>query len=69
MTQRIAYLVKCYNVPCELVVNTYQTKIHLVPTGGTKTWKEKGSKHVDVIGIEGKRQVTVAVSCSLSDNI
>ena len=69
MTQRIAYLVKCYNVPCELVVNTDQTGIHLVPTGGTKTWEEKGSKHVAVIGIEDKRQVTVAVSSSLSGNI
>ena len=37
MTQRIAYLVKCYNVPCELVVNTYQIRLHLVPTCGTKT--------------------------------
>jgi hypothetical protein len=36
MTQRIAYLVKCYNVPCELVVNTDQTGIHLVPICGKK---------------------------------
>ena len=66
MTQRIAYLVKCYNVPCELVVNTDKTGIHLVPTGGTRTWEVRGSKHVAVTGIEDKRQVTVAVSSSLS---
>ena len=69
MAQRIAYLVKCYNVPCELVVNTDQTRIHLVPTSGTETWKKKGSKHVAVIEIEDKRQVTVTVSSSLSSNI
>jgi hypothetical protein len=33
MAQRVAYLVKCYNVPQELVVNTDQTGIHLMPTG------------------------------------
>ena len=69
MTQRIAYLVKCYNVPCELVVNIDQTEVHLVPTGGTRTWEVRGSKHVAVTGIEDKRQVTVAVSSSLSGNI
>ena len=69
MAQWIAYLVKCYNVTCELVVNTYQTKIHLVSEGGTKTWEEKGSKHVVVIGIEDKRQVTIVVTSSLSGNI
>jgi hypothetical protein len=41
MTQRIAYLVKCYNIPCELVVNINQTRVHLVPTGGTRTWEVK----------------------------
>jgi hypothetical protein len=30
-----------------------------------KTWKEKGFKRVAVIGIEDKRQVTIAVSSYL----
>ena len=55
MTQRITYLIKCYNVPCELVVNTNQTGINLVPICETKTWEEKRSKHVTVIGIEENR--------------
>jgi hypothetical protein len=36
--------------------------MHLVPTGGSKTWEKKGSKHVSVHGKEDKRQVTVVVS-------
>ena len=37
MAQRCAYLVKVHNIPKELVVNSDQTGIHLVPTGGSKT--------------------------------
>jgi hypothetical protein len=47
-----------------MVVNTDQTGIHLVPTGGAHTWDEKGTKHVKVHGMEDKRQITVAVSSS-----
>ena len=62
MAQRCAYLVKVHNIPMELVVNSDQTGIHLVPTGGSRTWETKGSKHVKVHGAEDKRQITVAVS-------
>ena len=41
MAQRCAYLVKVHNIPKELVVNSDQTGIHLVPTGGSKTWETK----------------------------
>jgi hypothetical protein len=58
MAQRCAYLVKMYNIPPELVVNTDQTGIHLVPTGGAKTWETKGSRHVLVHGVDDKRQFT-----------
>jgi hypothetical protein len=47
-----------------MVVNTDQTSIHLIPTGGAHTWDEKGTKHVKVHGMEDKRQITVAVSSS-----
>ena len=66
MSQRIAYLVKAYSIPHELVVNTDQTGIHLVPTRGAHTWALKGSKHVLVHGIEDKRQITVLVSLSVA---
>ena len=69
MTQRVAYLVKAHSLPPELVVNTDQTGIHLVPTGGTRTWAHKGSKHVLVHGVEDKRQITVSVSSSAAGNL
>jgi hypothetical protein len=62
MAQRCAYLVKMHNIPPSLVVNTDQTGIHLVPTGGAKTWEEKNSKYVKVHGVDDKRQITVAAS-------
>jgi hypothetical protein len=62
MAQRCAYLVKVHNIPKELVVNSDQTGIHLVPTGGSRTWETKGAKHVKVHGAEDKRQITVTVS-------
>ena len=62
MAQRCAYLVKVHNIPKELVVNSNQTVIHLVPTGGSRTWETKGAKHVKVHGVEDKRQITVTVS-------
>jgi hypothetical protein len=62
MAQRVAYLSKLHDIPPSLVVNTDQTGMHLVPTGGSRTWEKKGSKHICVHGKEDKRQVTVVVS-------
>ena len=69
MAQRLAYLSKCYSILKELVVNSDQTGIHLVPTCGTRTWDVKGTKHVAVIGVEDKRQITVTVSSSAAGNL
>ena len=69
MAQRCAYLIEVHNISQELVVNTDQTGIHLVPTGGARTWETKGSKHVNVHGIEDKRQITVAVSSSATRHV
>jgi hypothetical protein len=41
MAERCAYLVKIHNIPEELVVNTDQTGVHLVPTGGARIWEKK----------------------------
>jgi hypothetical protein len=65
----VAYLVKFYNIPFELVVNTDKTKIRLMPMGGTNTWEEKGTKRVALVGQKDKRQVVVAVSSSLAGDI
>ena len=37
MAKRCAYLIKVHNIPESLVVNSDQTGIHLVPTGGART--------------------------------
>jgi hypothetical protein len=69
MAQRAAYLVKAHSIPPELMVNSDQTGIHLIPTGGARTWAEKGSKHVLVHGQDDKRQITVSVSSSAAGDL
>jgi hypothetical protein len=61
--------VKAHSIPPELVVNTDQTGIHLVPTGGAHTWVLKGSKNVLVHGNEDKRQITVSVSSTAAGGL
>jgi hypothetical protein len=69
MAQRCAYLVKIHNIPQSLVVNTDQTRIHLVPTRGSRTWEEKNSKFVRIHGIGDKRQITVAASSAANGQV
>ena len=54
MAQRAAYLVKAHSIPLELMVNTDQIGIHLIPTGGARTRAKKRSKHVLVHGQDDK---------------
>jgi hypothetical protein len=69
MAYRAAYLIKAYSIPEELFVNTDQTGIHLVPTGGSYTWEKKGSKYILIHGADDKRQITVSVSSSAAGNV
>ena len=48
-------------VPPELVLNWDQTDIKIVPTD-TWTMELRGSKHVELMGFQDKRQIT-AVFC------
>ncbi len=57
MAQWCAYLVMAHNIPQELVLNTDQIGIHIVPTCGDKTWETKGSQNVKVHGMEEKCQI------------
>ena len=50
MDQRCPYFVSVYNTPSELVVNTNQTMIYLVPTRGSRTLETKGAKHIWIYG-------------------
>lgn len=62
MAMYVAYLVKVYSIPTKLIVNTYQIGLHIVATSDEKAWETKGATHVDVLGMEDKRQVIVVVS-------
>jgi hypothetical protein len=46
MAYRVYYLMKTYPIPLALLVNNDQTRVHLVPKNGEKTWEPKGTKHV-----------------------
>ncbi len=69
MAHRVAYFVKVYNVLMCLIVNTYQTRVHLVPTKGDRTWEIRGAIHVQVLGIEDKRKITIVVSSSAEGSL
>ena len=69
MNYRIAYLVKVYNIPPYLVINSYQTGIHLIPSAGGRTWDVKGVKDVKIFGLEDKRQITCVVSSNASGEL
>jgi len=55
MAHMVVYLIKAYSIPTCLVINTYQTGVHLVPTRGDTTWETKGAKHIQVLGIKDKK--------------
>jgi hypothetical protein len=69
MAQRCAYLVRIHNIPEGLIVNTDQTCVHLVPTGGPGTWEVKNSKQVMVHRMEDKRQITIATSSAANGKV
>ncbi len=51
------------------MVNIDQIGIHLVPTVGERTWESKGSKHIQVLGMEDKRQVTLVLFFIANGNL
>jgi hypothetical protein len=51
----VVYITKVYDIPLSLVIDSDQIGIHLVPTSWKRTWKNKGSKHIQVLGIKDKR--------------
>ncbi len=69
MAHMVAYLVKAYNIPTSLVINTEQTRVHLVPTRGDRMWETKGTKHIQVLGIKDKRKIKAIVSSSTNGTL
>jgi hypothetical protein len=61
MAYWVVYLMKVYNITLALIVNSEQKNIHLIPTTRERIWESKGSKHIQVLGVENKRQITMVV--------
>jgi hypothetical protein len=68
MTYKVAYLVKTYNIPTTLVINTNETSVHLIHTRKERTHIQKG-KNIHVLGIEDKRQITSGISSLVDGNL
>ena len=65
---RIKKCVSNYSVPSALILNLDQTATKLVPTSEW-TMAVQGSKQVDVVGLEDKREITVVLCCTLSGDL
>jgi hypothetical protein len=33
----------------------------IIPTSRERTWESKGSKHIQVLGVEDERQITIVI--------
>ncbi len=64
----IARIVKEHSIPDELVINFDQTGISIVPVSNW-TMAAKGTKQVELLGIEDKRQITILLGCTLSGDL
>ncbi|THU76141.1 hypothetical protein K435DRAFT_705496, partial [Dendrothele bispora CBS 962.96] len=65
---REAWVIREYNIPAELRINTDQTQT--VYQQGTKaTWEKQGAKQVPVVGIDEKRAFTLVPSISASGEV
>jgi len=58
-------VVEMDEVPSELVINWDQTGINYIPVASW-TMAEEGSKRVELIGKDDKRQLTALYACSMS---
>jgi len=62
MAYWVAYLMKAYNIPIILIVNSDQTNVHFIPIARERTLENKRTQHIQVLGVENKRQVILVVS-------
>jgi hypothetical protein len=67
MAYQIIYPVKDYNIPPTLVVNSDQTCVHLILIVIERTWDFKGSKHIQVLEVEDKWQITMVIFSATND--
>ncbi|KAF9507547.1 hypothetical protein BS47DRAFT_1373856 [Hydnum rufescens UP504] len=64
----IAYNIKLFTIPPELVINADQTRVCLIPAGD-KTWAPTGSKQVTTMAKEEKQQFSLMVATSAAGEV
>ncbi len=69
MVYRVAYCAKTYNIPPCLFVNIDQIGMHVVLIAREKTCESKGTKHIQMLGVENKRQVVTVASLTIDGNL
>jgi hypothetical protein len=68
MAYRIVALVKTYDIPEELIINSDQTALHIRPSTD-QTYDIKGVKDVKSLGKDDKHQITCTVSSVASGDL
>ena len=61
----IKSVVKMEDIPDELIFNWDQTAMKLVPSASW-TMEKRGTKRVEISGIDDKRQITAVFACSMA---
>ena len=54
-------------IPFDLVINWDKTEIHYVPVGAW-TMEKEGSKRVEIVAVDDKRQLTAVFAGSLTEH-
>ncbi len=58
-------VVKMEEIPDALIINWDQTAMKIVPSSSW-TMEKRGTKRVEIVAIDDKRQITAVFGCSLS---
>ena len=61
----IMSVVEMEEIPSDLIINWDHTALKLVPSSSW-TMEKKGSKRVEIVAIDDKRQITCVLACTLS---
>ena len=64
----ICSMVVMEDIPEDLIINWDQTGLKYVPVSDW-TFAEKGSKRVEIAGLDDKRQITVLLTCTMSGKL
>ena len=65
---QVSGMVKVHKIPSELVINWDQAGVNLIPSQNW-TMEQLGSSHVEIAGINDKRQITLTLAGSMSGEL